>query len=327
MPDITDLQRLSDADLDRLARAPDVAGALAAIKQLEERRSPLRAAAFDALLRARGTAPKVKRTIAALAGKEATPQSAALLGLALADRDDLVVRNAARALGEIGAAADLQRLEALPPRTGEAQRAVDFAKCVLSYRHRLGKYRLQAPPPAARLAVQGGFDLGIQAAAAARAAQKEAAVALGGLALADAPAALLDCHGVRLLLAFTDGFPSPAAIDALPRQDARPLVLLHAGLSVQRFVLAQHIFTQPAADGTIDLLGARPGGALTYAGKVTPSRGAVAFEFRSVGTRYAPAIDFAGVYTPRTGEWTFERRRSSERVAAPAIARRAPTAL
>lgn len=327
MPEILNIERLRDPELDKLARSTDLEGALLAVKHLERRASPLRDKAFDDLLRARTTAPKVRRTIATICGKRATPQNHALLGLALADPDGVVVRNAAKAIGQIGTLAELTRLEALPRQAAEVQASVDFAKSLLSYRHRLGKYRQPVPAAASIVGLRGGFELAAGSVGASKSALAEATRDLPGIGLAAHGGALLECHGVKILIAFTDTFPDPGAIGSLGSLDARPLVIMHAGLSVDRFVLSQHIVTHPGENGAIELLGLRPGGALTYAGRVRLVREGVAFEIRSVGGRYSAAIDFAGTYSPRTGAWTFERKLSSEQVADPSRKTRTPQAL
>ncbi|HRI07796.1 MAG TPA: hypothetical protein PKW35_08270, partial [Nannocystaceae bacterium] len=261
MPEILNIERLRDPELDKLARSTDLEGALLAVKHLERRASPLRDKAFDDLLRARTTAPKVRRTIATICGKRATPQNHALLGLALADPDGVVVRNAAKAIGQIGTLAELTRLEALPRQAAEVQASVDFAKSLLSYRHRLGKYRQPVPAAASIVGLRGGFELAAGSVDASKSALAEATRDLPGIGLAAHGGALLECHGVKILIAFTDAFPDPGAIGSLGSRDARPLVIMHAGLSVDRFVLSQHIVTHPGENGAIELLGLRPGGA------------------------------------------------------------------
>ncbi|MCB9703245.1 MAG: HEAT repeat domain-containing protein [Myxococcales bacterium] len=324
MPEIHNIERLADGELAKLARSAEISDALLAVKHLERRASPMRAKVYEDLMKARQTQPKVKRTVASLAGMEATPASRHLLSAALADPDALVVRNAARSLGLIGGAAELQSLEQLHP-AAQAQAAVEFAKCLISYRHRLGKHRLAVPDLRARVALRGGFELPAKPAAQGRAGAQEAQKDLPSLGVVDQGAVELDCKGVRLILAFTDDFPKQNAIDALAQKDARPLVLMHSGLSTGQLSLAHHFVTQPGAGGRIELIGARPGGEVTYAGSVKVTPAGVEFELHSLSTRYAAAIDFAGIYSPASGEWKFTRKLSGEQVADPR-ARSLPTA-
>ena len=94
-------------------------------------------------------------------------------------------------------------------------------------------------------------------------------------------------------------------------------MLLKKGLSLDRYILEGYFFTQPSEGrDEVVLLGTRPGGELTYAGRVRVTQRELTFTLRSVETRYAPAIDVEGRYDPRKRSWEFTKALTSAQVAA-----------
>lgn len=322
MPSLN-IELLQDGDLEALARSSELADALLGIKHLELRGSPLRDHTLTDLMQRIDTAPQVRRTIATICGRRGTPHDRALLAAALADRDALVVRNAAKSMGRVGSEVELKLLEALPRHAGETQAAIDFAKSLVSYRHRLGRYRLAVPPPNALLHADGAVDVAVEDETRRREAVAEAALHQPWLQLSPSGGVLLECQGARVLVAFTKPFADADALRSLASRDAQPIVILQTGLSNQRFAVAQFILTHPH-EGAVALLGTRPGGAPTYAGTARLDGDEITFSLRSIATRYAAAIEFAGSCTLKTSMLQLTRHKSSRQVADPSLPARRP---
>jgi hypothetical protein len=135
----------------------------------------------------------------------------------------------------------------------------------------------------------------------------------------------LACGFDELLLLFADELRQPGSLEALRTRSALPLVLLRKGLSLDRYFLEQYFFTQPAeGDGEMALLGVRPSGELTYAGRIQVSAQAFRFTVRSVDSRYVPAIDVEGRYDLANQTLELTKTIASSRVAARERLSRAP---
>jgi hypothetical protein len=264
-----------------------------------------------------------RTTAAVQLGTERRPENQELLLRHLDTREAPVFTAVAQALGRIGDEKALERLErAEAPEDAAARRAHAFARSLIAYRLRLGRHLIPLPPDADLVEVSQGIPL-----EPAKADPETVKQALGhvredlpAVPLAAEGAVTLVCRSTRLLLAFTAGFATPESRATLGERSALPLVLLKKGLSLDRWFLEGYFFTHPSGGGRggkeVALLGTRPGGHLTYAGKVRVREKEWTFTLRSVDTRYAPAIEVEGRYDRASGSLEFRKAVTSGQVAA-----------
>ena len=259
-----------------------------------------------------------RRTVARMLGTEPKEENQSLLLRQLKVDDPLVQGAVAESLGRIGDEKVLEALENIET-SGNRQAAtrIDFAKTLLSYRYRLDR-NLMAPPDDTKLIVVGeaeAFQVTKADPDTVAEAVQDVKNELPAVPLAVQGAVTLTCRSMELLLVVAEAFRLTRPARTIRTRSALPLVLLKKGLSLERFALANYFFTQPSkTPGTVELIGTRPSGALTYAGKVKVTDDGFAFVLKSVDSRYAPAIDLEGIYNPRKRSFEFSRALASTRV-------------
>lgn len=297
----------------------------AALKEIARRRGPRRYEVFREVLDDAGRDASSKTTAAVALGTEPAPENRELLQRHLAEKDATVFRRVVQSLGRIGDERTLELLErAQAPDDGPARRAHAFAKSLIAYRLRLNRNRLATPAEKDLLQVDDRttFKVHEPDPARLRRALEEARRDLPAVPLAAEGALELNCRGVVMLMLFTDEFWRPEAQRTLRERDALFMVLLKYTHSPGRHFLENYFFThrlQGREDVT--LLGTRPGGVLTYAGRVDILPDGLHLTVRSVPSRYAPAIDVSARYA---GSWTVERAVTSTTVSAGKAALKKP---
>jgi hypothetical protein len=200
-----------------------------------------------------------------------------------------------------------------------AQRALQFAKTLLTYRLRLNRHLLATPSQADLVEVTDGISFKAEAIdpETLRKAITQAKKDLPAVPLAADRGVKLTCRSTVLLLLVAAEFQEPAALRTVLERPALPLVLLKRGLSLDRWFLDRYLFTHPSKGGKqAALLGTRPSGELTYAGIAQASEIGFSFSLRSVDTRYAAAIDVEGRYDPEQRSLELTKAISDTKVAA-----------
>ena len=280
----------------------------AALKEIARRRGPRRYEVFREVLDDANQDASAKATAALSLGTEPAPESRELLQRHLEEKDATVFRRVVQSLGRIGDERTLELLEqAQAPDDGPARRALAFAKSLISYRLRLNRNRLATPAEKDLLKVEDGVAIKVREPEPARLrkAIEEARRDLPAVTLATEGARELDCRGTVRLVLFTDEFWRPEAQRSLRERDALFMVVLKYAPSPGRHFLENYFFTHPLRGREeVTLLGTRPGGVLTYAGRVDVLPDGFHLTVKSVASRYAPAIDVSARYT---GEWKVER--------------------
>ncbi len=314
-------ERLSDEDLVEMVRARrDERSALGALKELSRRESPRRPDIFREVLDDPGQGARAKKTVVVQLGTERLRENQELLLRHLDAKDPSLFAGIVQSLGKIGDEQALQRLEETEaPDDATARRSLGFARSLLAYRLRLDRNLIEPPPDADLVEVTGGitFETARADAETMREALEQVKKHLPAVPLAEEGAAVkLTCRSIELLLVFTEELREPKSLETIRYRSALPLVLLKTGLSLERYFLEQYFFTQPAGDREgVALLGVRPRGELTYAGKTQISEKGFTFTLKSVDTRYAPAIEVEGRYDPDERSWEFTKAVTSTRVA------------
>ncbi len=254
-----------------------------------------------------------RRTIVSRLGSIARPEAQELLLRHVDDDDPVIVIRAAKALGRLGGNEALERLEtAKVPQDPPARRAVEFAKTLLSYRLRLERHLLKAPPKTAYVALPETMTFEIE-----RAEEQALQKAREQLAREGPAVNVIAGAAVKLVCQTTELLLLPVQEQELERRPALAMVVMKRDPSIGGYFVDGYFFTQPSpGGGELELLGTRPGGELTYAGSVRRTESGFSFTVRSVDTPYAAAVDVEGQYDLRTRTFHFTRTLSSRRIAA-----------
>jgi hypothetical protein len=267
--------------------------------------------------------PPAVRANAALA-LGAVPNATARRSLvqALADREAVVVRRAAEALGKIGDQSSLAALEQAAPREPAAARSVEFAKTLIAYRHGLVSHPVRRPPRAAVLRVDPGNALTVRPARPASPEAKsllaETAQRFPAIALSEQTVSTFDCGENRFVLALSQDARRPAA----GASAVAALLLEKSPVSDEHF-LAEYVLADPAARGQVNLHGLRPNGTLIHVGELDLSTGS--FEIRAIDIRAFPPVEVRGTFDAATGDVTFSQMLIQREFSAAQSAPRSPT--
>jgi hypothetical protein len=314
-------EKLSDDNLIEIVRVKhDEESVLGALKELFKRKTPHQLEIRQDVLDDPAQSPRAKRTIAVQLGTEYLAENQELLLQHLNTKDPSLFARIVQSLGKIGDEQALKRLEEIEaPDVAMARQSIDFAKSLLAYRLRLDRNLIASPPDSDLVEVTNGIPIEIT-----KPETKEMREAFGhvkkdlpAVSLVAEGATKLTCPSVELLLVFTDKFQEPKSLKSLQDRSALPLVLLKKAYSLGLYFLSQYFFTHPSGDRKeVVLLGTRPLGNLTYAGKIQISEEGLEFKLGSVDSLYAPAIEVEGQYDLNQRSFNFTKAVSSTKVAA-----------
>lgn len=217
------------------------------------------------------------KAVAAL-GRNASPSSLDGLRAAIAVDDAAVVQRAIERLGKVGTAEDLDRLGGIRTGDAAAQRVLRTAKCFLSYRHRLGTYRLDVPKQ--RLAATSDEAVAIDVgpptkAMSSRLELLEAQVP--GVRLSPRPARRLVCGANELALMINQELLDDGMRTLADRQGL-PAVLVRYNEETGAHDPAYYLMTDPIRGGRFRILGVRGSGRTALHGTGTVDDGAVSFD-------------------------------------------------
>jgi hypothetical protein len=314
-------EKISDDDLVKIIRQkPNEESVLLYLKELSRRKSPMKLEVFREVVADPRQSMRAKRDVITELGTERVPQNQTMLLEQLPGADKSLFPSIVHSLSKIGDEAALKQLEGISaPEEPTASASLEFARSLLAYRLRLDRHLIKTPAAAqlVKLSEEITFETARAKTETVRLANAHVRKDLPAIPLAEAGAASLTCRTNELLLVFSDEFKQPRSLRTIGQRPSLPLVLLKKGLSLDRYTLASYFFTQPAKDSQeIDLLGVRPGGDLTYAGKVQISESVFTFALGAVETRYAPAIEVEGTYDVEKRTWQFSKAMTSLTVAA-----------
>jgi len=313
-------ESISDDELVRLIRQkPDEESVLASLKELSRRKSPRRLEIYREIVADPKSSIRARRAVITELGAERAPQFQEMLLEQLPTADARLFPGIVRSLGKIGDEEALKQLERIKaPREADARSALEFSRSLLAYRLRLDRHPFKPPSPKQMVKLSEGisFETAKAKAEIVRLASQHVRKDLPAIPLLPTGAASLTCRTSELLLVFNEEFKAPRSLRTIAQRAAMPLVLLMKGLSLDRYILVQYFFTQPSKDSQeVVLLGMRPRGDLTYAGRVQITESGFNFSLGAVDTRYAPAIEVEGSYDPNKRTWQFSKALTSLTVA------------
>lgn len=314
-------EKLSDDDLIKIVQdKKDLDLVSGAIKELTRRMIPNRLEIYQRLLDDPSVRLTVKETIAFHLGTERLAENQELLLRHLKTRDPSLFAKIVQSLGKIGDKRALKHLEQIEaPNVTVSRSSLEFAKSLLSYRLRLNKNLIALPTNSEILEVTNGIPI-----TSTKVERKEASEAfrqvkedLPAFTLAEEGATKLSWSSVEMLLVFTDKFHEPELLESLRDKSAIPIVLLKKAHSLGRYFLSEYFFTHPSEDHKeVMVLGIRPSGKLTYAGKMQILQEGFVLQLRSIDSLQLPAIELDGKYEPRQRSFDFSRAVSSTKVEA-----------
>ncbi len=312
-------EKLSDDDLIKgIQGRGDLNFISAAVKELTRRKSSNRFEIYKELLDDPSLRLTVKETIVFHLGTERLVENQELLLRHLNTRDSSLFVKIVQSLGKMGDKRALKHLEQIEaPNVTISRSSLDFAKSLLSYRLRLNKNLIALPTNSEILEVTNGIPI-----TPTKVERKEVSEAfrhikedLPAFTLDEVGATNLSWSSVEMLLVFTDKFQEPEILESVRDKSAIPIVLLKKAHSLGRYFLSEYLFTHPSEDHEeVIVVGIRPSGKLTYAGKMQILHEGLELQLRSVDSLQLPAIELDGKYDLRQHSFDFSRAVSSTKV-------------
>lgn len=251
----------------------------------------------------------LRATAAVALGRRPTPVGERALLDALVDPDPAVVRRAAEALGRTAGPSALERLDVLRPPSGPAQRSVEFARILLSYRHGLERHRLHRPPQRSLLPVDPTLATEVTTTTLRPRtvepiladAREEAA----GIPLSAQGAQRFTCGDNTLAILLTLDLTALDSLDSLLGRSAVVGAVLERSMITGHYFLSEFLLADTAPQETeLRLFGVRPGGTVVHVGELqTTGR----FEVRTTDTRSSPPAAIDGSYDPNRKRLQIDR--------------------
>lgn len=228
---------------------------------------------------------------------------AALDGLrAVVEADDeVVVQRAVERLGKVGTPADVDTLRAV--RTGDAttQRVLRAAKCFLSYRHRLGAYRIDEPKQRLEAASTMAAPIVVGAATKKMTSQMELVPPpVPGVDLMASPARRFECGSNEFALLLNRQIVESGPASLAERQ-ALPAVLTRYNEETGAYDPAYYLLADPIRGGRFRLTGVRGSGRAGLAGSGVVGEKTIEFEINATDVPLDHPLTVRGSYDLASG--------------------------
>lgn len=223
----------------------------------------------------------------------------------LAADDEAVKQRAIERLGKVGTADDVETLKSVRTGNRTTQRVLRTAKSFLSYRHRLGAYRIDEPTH--RLAADAGATPVRSTTPTVKMlnAMELVAPSVPGIALGPTPLRRLVCGGDEYALMWNDALGGGAATTLADRQGI-PAVLLSYNHETGVYSPAYYFFTDPTSGGRVRIAGLRGSGRVGLAGQGEIDAEALSFELNATETPIEHPLTVAGRYDFSSGAVRFD---------------------
>jgi hypothetical protein len=301
------IPRLPTAELRAFVRSvPSRPGAAEALSEIVAREPRgLTRLLKDLALDERLDQPLRLGAVAAL-GRTTSPSSLDGLRAALGAGDDEVAQRAIERLGKVGTAADLELLVQVRTGNRTTQRVVRAAKTFLSYRHRLGRYRVDEPKH--RISADAGTAVPIRSTTpTAKMTDRIELVPprVPGIALHPTPLRRLVCGVDEYALMINEHLAGAAAATVAELQGV-PAVLVMFNSETGAFEPAYYLLTDPAGHGRFRLAGLRGSGRVGLSGTGEVADGRLHFEVNATETPLEHPLTVSGSYDLESGALRFE---------------------
>ena len=229
---------------------------------------------------------------------------AALDGLraAIAEVDDEVVaQRAIERLGKVGVADDVDVLRAV--RTGNAttQRMLRIAKCFLSYRHRLGVYRLDEPKQRLPAVSEEAGPIASGAATKKMRSRMELLPPpVLGLDLVPDPVRRFDCGPNEFALMLNREIVN-GGMSSLAERQGLPAVIVRYNEETGAYDPSYYLLTDPIRGGRFRIAGVRGSGKAGLFGAGIVEQKTIRFEVNATENPLDHPLTVAGSYDSSTG--------------------------
>lgn len=267
-----------------------------ALKELRLREFPGKTEVLGTAVLDRAAPVELRAAAAVALGEEATPENQDFLASALADESPDVIRRAAQGLGRIGDRRALEELESvkrpLPP---PAQRAVSFAKALISYRLSLGQDRL-VPDAGETLKVSRAVPVTIKLAdpELPQRIERQLRRELPAIPVSIESALQVTCAGEELLLLPTRQLHGTTDPEQFRRRNLVVAAVLKR-YSAGFWELYEYVLAHPSLEG-VELIGVKPTGVITHSGQARVEAGRAEFRLETVNTIGNVPIEVSGSY-------------------------------
>jgi hypothetical protein len=215
--------------------------------------------------------------------------------------DEVVTQRAVERLGKVGVAADIDVLRSV--RTGNAttQRMLRTAKCFVSYRHRLGDYRLDEPKQ--RLPAEAAKAAEIVTGAATKtmlSRMELVAPPVPGVDLIAEPAKRLDCGTNEFALMLNRQIVN-SGLGSLAERQGLPAVIVRYNEETGAYEPAYYLLADPIRGGRFRLAGVRGSGRPGLFGSGVVEEKSVRFEVNATELPLEHPLTIRGTYDLATG--------------------------
>lgn len=228
-------------------------------------------------------------------------------------KDDRILIRVVKSIGKIGDAKALAELEKVKVNSSSlAFESLEFAKQLISYRTRSNKELIKTPSAKSLLKVDEKKAVKLEMKMAhpkkIEPAIKQAQSQFPALKLSSQGVAQIHCRTDEFLLVFNESFQDQKDFQTLSRSNAIPMTMLKKRECPDEYFLSHYFFTQPSEKkGELILTGVRPGGTITYSGKVIIDKGSFMFSFKTVKNPYVAGLEMTGEYDYETQSFKFTK--------------------
>ena len=257
----------------------------------------------------------------------------------LAVEDELVRQRAIERLGKVGAPQDIDRLRRIQAQSRTTLRVLRTANCFLSYRHRLGTYRLDRPKR--ELPAESAEAVSLRAGAATTKMTNRMALVeptVRGLSLVLPPARRLVCGLSELALMMNEAIASQG-LTTLGERQGVPAVLVMYNEETGAYDPVYYLMTDPIRAGRFSISGVRGSGRVGLHGSGAVEGDSISFEVHATDTPLEHPLTIEGTCDLETAAIRFgvalvetgfsdhqQRRRKQPRAAEPPPVSRASSA-
>jgi hypothetical protein len=301
--------RLTTAELRAIVRAvPTAAGSDAALGELVARQPRgLNGLLRDLVLDER-TDQALRLNAVAVLGRDTSQSSRQGLRAALAVTDEEVGQRVIERLGKVGTADDIDLLRGVRTGNRTTQRVLRTAKSFLSYRHRLGVYRIDEPKARLGVDADGGSSSPIRTTTPTSTMLDRMELVpppIPGIAYVPTPIRRLVCGGGDYALVWNAELAGTGAATLADRQGI-PAVLVEFNEETGVYAPAYYLVADPTGRGRARLAGLRGSGRVGLVGTAQVDDALLRFELNATDAPIEHPLTVSGSYDLASGAIRFD---------------------